>query len=254
MTTPRPPNAPMGYPPRAPCRMRRDRESPVVLLRASIGEPESRDHFVEDEQHVVLGADGAQSLQETLLRGGASLQGLDDDGGEVARVLGDDPLREGGVVVGSGQDVVDRRRWNAGARRVGPREIENACRNSTSPLAPGVAPMTARYSSDSGSQLKSPIRIAPDGLGGGDSPQDQSTPFPPMPRPVEISSKISFAPWVSHNARTRSQNQCGDTCGVDRTGSAMSAAMSSSASQVVNASIRLFLNAFSNRASVTTSR
>ena len=43
-------------------------------------------------------------------------------------MLGDDPLREGGVVVGSDQDVVDRRRRNAGARRVGPGKVQEAVR------------------------------------------------------------------------------------------------------------------------------
>ena len=82
--------------------------------------------LVEDQQHVVLGAGGAQALEEALLRGGAPLQGFDDDGGEVAGMLGDDPRREGTVVVGGDEDVVGRRRWNAGARGVGAGKVEEA--------------------------------------------------------------------------------------------------------------------------------
>ena len=43
-------------------------------------------------------------------------------------MLGDDSLREGTVVVGCDQDVVDRRRRNAGARGVGPGKIQEAVR------------------------------------------------------------------------------------------------------------------------------
>ena len=74
----------------------------------------------------MLGAGGAQALEETLFRGGAPLQRLDDDGREIVRMLGDDPRREGAVVVGSDEDVVDRRRWNAGARGIGPGEVQEA--------------------------------------------------------------------------------------------------------------------------------
>src|SRR5207302_7850119 len=95
--------------------VRRDAEH---LLEAAGRQPGGH-HLVEDEQHVVRGRRLAKGLEERALTGyhtARPLERLDDDGGELMRVLSDQAGSPLGVVVlrdDEGERRIDRR---AGSR------------------------------------------------------------------------------------------------------------------------------------------
>ena len=81
---------------------------------------EAGHHLVEDEQRPVRGRQVAQALEEAFHREDeAHVPGdrLDDDRGDLARVLGEEPLDRSEVVVGGDERVLDRARSDAGRVR-----------------------------------------------------------------------------------------------------------------------------------------
>ena len=81
---------------------------------------EAGHHLVEDEQRPVRGRQVAQALEEAVHREDeAHVPGdrLDDDRRDLARVLGEEPLDRGEVVVGRDERVLDRARSDAGRVR-----------------------------------------------------------------------------------------------------------------------------------------
>ena len=94
----------------------------VIFLRTTEGQAEAGDHFVEHQHDAQLGRDLAQSLQKTVHRRDAAVQRLDDHGGQIGGVVGENLLRRREVVVRRDQHIaLDPRR--AGAGRIGPRQL-----------------------------------------------------------------------------------------------------------------------------------
>ena len=94
------------------------RQHTEVLLRATQREPEPRHHLVEDEQHVVLVGDAAQTGEKPVVGEDHPLHRLDDDGGQLTALTADDLLHHFEVVVGRDQHgVAERPGHTAGVGR-----------------------------------------------------------------------------------------------------------------------------------------
>ena len=88
-----------------------------ALLRAAVGEAETGDDFIEEQQGAVLLRDLAQTFQKTFLRQDAAHVAdhrLDDDGGDFASLLGKDLFECVEVVVGQREGEADELFRHAG--------------------------------------------------------------------------------------------------------------------------------------------
>jgi len=103
---------------------------PVELLSAAEGDPEPGDHFVEDEQHVVLAGGPPQELvparqgRDDAAVGG---HGFGDHGRKLVSVLADQPLGRLRVVVAADDDQVLHRPRDAALDAHGAGTLLGAC-------------------------------------------------------------------------------------------------------------------------------